>query len=328
MRDNLYFQHRYMGKEKIWLGSNIMDRKTVTSKIDKLKRENNAIILAHNYQIPDVQDIADFVGDSLDLSMRATKTDAENIIFCGVDFMAESAKVLNPDKNVIHPDIEAKCPMAAMVDAESLSWMKKDHPNAKVVSYINTTADVKAISDICCTSSNGAKVVKSLSAKDIIFVPDKNLGLYVQRSVKNKNMFLWPGICPTHHNIKKEEILGLKKKYPKAEILVHPECRPGVIDISDHAFSTNGMVNHSKESDSKEFIIGTEKDLCYRLKKENPGKTFYPLETAICPAMKKVTLEKVLNSLKTLEPKIRLPDDIMKKAKKPLQRMMDVGRGD
>ena len=305
-----------------------MDKKTLTSKIKELKNKKNTIILAHNYQIPDIQDIADFVGDSLDLAVKATNTGAENIVFCGVDFMAQSAKILNIDKNVILPDTEANCPMAAMVDVESLGWMIKDHPNAKVVSYINTTAYVKASSDICCTSSNGAKVVNSLSAKDIIFVPDRNLGLYVQRSVENKNMFLWPGICPTHHNIKKEEILGLKKKHPKAEILVHPECRPEIIDIADYAFSTNGMVNHSKKSDSKEFIIGTEKDLCYRLKKENPDKTFYPLETAICPAMKKITLEKVLNSLKTLEPKIRLPDDTMKKAKTPLQRMMEVGRGD
>jgi len=304
-----------------------MDKEIKTS-IKELKKKHNAIILAHNYQIPEVQDIADFLGDSLDLAMKAIKTNAKNIIFCGVDFMAQSAKILNPDKNVIHPDLEAKCPMAAMVDAESLGWLKKDNPRAEVVSYINTTADVKAISDICCTSSNGAKVVKSLSVKDVIFVPDKNLGLYVQRFIGDKNMILWPGICPTHHNIKKEEILELKKRHPEAEILVHPECRPEVIDIADHAFSTNGMVNHAKESDTKEFIIGTEKDLCYRLKKENPDKTFYPLKTAICPNMKKITLEKVLNSLKTLEPKIRLPDEIIKKAKKPLQRMMEVGRGD
>jgi quinolinate synthase len=305
-----------------------MDKKTLTTEINELKNKNNAIILAHNYQIPDIQDVADFLGDSLALAKQAAKLDVENIIFCGVDFMAESAKILNPDKNVIHPDIEAKCPMAAMVDVESLGWMKKDNPNAEVVTYINTTADVKAISDICCTSSNGVKVVKSLSAKDIIFVPDRNLGLYVQRTVKDKNMILWPGICPTHHKIEKDEILKLKEKHPDAEILVHPECRPEVIDIADHVFSTNGMLRHAKESDSKEFIIGTEKELCYRLKKEEPNKNFYPITTAVCPNMKKITLEKVLNSLKTLEPKIRLPDDIMKKAKKPLKRMMEVGRGD
>jgi quinolinate synthase len=306
----------------------IMDKKTIITKIKELKKKNNAIVLAHNYQIPDVQDVADFLGDSLALAKQATKIDVENIIFCGVDFMAESAKILNPDKNVIHPDIEAKCPMAAMVEVESLGWMKKDNQDAEVVAYINTTADVKAISDICCTSSNGVKVVKSLSAKDIIFVPDRNLGLYIQRTVKDKNMILWPGICPTHHKIEKADILKLKEKHPDAEILVHPECKPEVIDISDYVFSTNGMLKHAKESDSEEFIIGTEKELCYRLKKEQPDKNFYPITTAICPNMKKITLEKVLNSLKTLEPKIRLPEDIMTKAKKPLERMMEVGRGD
>jgi len=290
-----------------------MDKKTIIKAIKDLKEEHN---------------IADFAGDSLDLAIKATKTDAQNIVFCGVDFMAESAKILNPDKNVIHPDPEAKCPMAAMVDAESLNWLIEEHPKAKVVSYINTSAEVKAISDICCTSSNGVKVINSLSAKKIIFVPDKNLGLYIQRFVKDKNLILWPGICPTHHKIDKEEILQLKKKHPQAEILVHPECTPEVIDIADHALSTNGMILCAKKSDAKEFIIGTEKDLCYRLKKEIPEKTFYPLKSAICPNMKKITLEKVLNSLKTLEPKVKLPDELMEKAKKPLQRMMDVGRGD
>ncbi len=305
-----------------------MDKKDIIKKIEELRIKNNAIILAHNYQIPEVQDIADFVGDSLDLSIKATKTKSDYVIFCGVDFMAESAKILNPKKKVIHPDIKAKCPMAAMVDAESLNYLKKDHPNAKVVSYINTTSSVKAVSDICCTSANGAKVVKSLRVKDVIFVPDRNLGLYIQRSIKDKNMVLWPGICPIHHNIKKEEILELKEKHPKAEVLVHPECQPEVIDIADYVFSTNGMVDYARESDVEEFIIGTEKDLCYRLKKENPGKTFYPLKSAVCPNMKKITLEKILNSLKTLEPKVKLPDEIMKKAGLPLQRMMEVGRGD
>ena len=302
--------------------------KEIRTHIRDLKKKHNAIILAHNYQIPEVQDIADLVGDSLDLAKKATKTDAKNIIFCGVGFMAESAKILNPDKNVIIPDINAKCPMAQMVDPEKLEQLKKEHPDAEVVAYINTTAEIKALSDICCTSSNGEKVVKSLSAEKIIFVPDRNLGAYVQRFVPDKEMILWPGMCPTHHKIRKEQIMKLKNKHPNAEILVHPECRPEIIDIADHAFSTNGMVNYAKKSDAEEFIIGTEKDLCYRLKKEIPDKTFYPLKSAVCPNMKKNNLEKVLNSLETLEPKIRLSDEIMKKAKKPLQRMMDVGRGD
>jgi len=305
-----------------------MDKKIIINKINDLKKKNNAIILAHNYQTPDIQDIADFVGDSLDLSLKATKTDAKNIIFCGVDFMAESAKILNPEKTVIHPDKNAKCPMAEMVDAESLSWLIKDNPDAEVVAYINTTAEVKALVDICCTSANGVKIVKSTSSKKVIFVPDVNLGLYIQRFVPEKEMILWPGICSTHHKISKEEILTLKKEHPNAEVLVHPECRLEVIDIANKAFSTNGMVNYVKQSKAKEFIIGTEKDICYRLKKENPEKTFYPVLSAVCPNMKKITLEKVLNSLETLEPKTILPDDIMKNAKLPLQKMMDVGRGD
>ena len=305
-----------------------MDKKTINSKIKDLKNKQNAIIIAHNYQIPEVQDVADFVGDSLDLSLKATKTDAGIVIFCGVDFMAESAKILNPDKNVIIPDKDAKCPMAGMVDAESFKWLKQDHPDAEIVTYINTSAEVKALSDICCTSSNGAKVVQSRPAKDIIFVPDRNLGLFIQRSVKDKNMILWPGICPTHHDISKDEILKLKKKHTSAETLVHPECRPEIIDIADHTFSTNGMVNYALESDTKEFIIGTEKDLCYRLKKENSDKEFYSLKSAVCPNMKKITLGKVLKSLESLEPKVLLPHEIMEKAKLPLQRMMKVGRGD
>jgi len=300
----------------------------IRNEINKLKEQHNTIILVHNYQIPEVQDIADFLGDSLDLAMKATKTDAENIIFCGVDFMAESAKILNPDKNVIIPDAAAKCPMAGMADPNRLKQLMKDNPDAEVVSYINTTAEVKALSDICCTSSNGVNVVKSMSSKKVIFVPDRNLGAYVQRFILDKEMILWPGMCPTHHEIRKDQLLKIKEKHPKAEILAHPECRPEIIDIADHALSTNGMVNHAKKSDAKEFIIGTEKDMCYRLKNENPDKVFYPIKTAICPDMKKITLKKVLNSLRTLEPKIKLDDDIMEKAKIPLQKMMNIGRGD
>jgi len=303
-------------------------KRDIANRVNELKKKHNSIILVHNYQIPEVQDIADFLGDSLDLATKATKTDAENIIFCGVDFMAESAKILNPDKNVIIPDIDAVCPMANMVDPKGLNKLKEKHPDAEVVAYINTTAEIKALSDICCTSANGEKVVKSLSSKKVIFVPDKNLGAYIQRFVPDKELILWPGLCATHHRIRKDEILKIKKEHPKSEILVHPECRPEVIDIADHAFSTNGMVNYAKSSDAMEFIIGTEKELCYRLKKENPEKTFYPIKSAVCPNMKKITLEKVLNSLETLEPKIEIPNEIMEKAKIPLQRMMNAKRGD
>ncbi len=302
--------------------------KEIGKKINELKKKNNAIILAHNYQLPEIQDIADFIGDSLDLSLKASKTDSKNIVFCGVDFMAESAKILNPDKIVIHPDVEAKCPMANMVNPKDVSKLKNLHPDAEVISYINTTAEIKAMSDVCCTSANSVKIVKSSSSKKIIFIPDKNLGEYIKRYVKDKELILWPGLCPTHNNIRKEEILKLKKDHTNAQILVHPECRPKIIDLSNYAFSTNGMVKHVKESIEKEFIIGTEKELCYRLKKENPDKIFYPIKSAICPNMKKITLEKVLNSLEYLEPKIELTDEVMIKAKKPLQKMMEAGRGD
>ena len=302
--------------------------KDIKTDIKKLKKEKNALILAHNYQIPEVQDISDYLGDSLDLAKKATKMDYKNIIFCGVDFMAESAKILNPDKNVILPDSNATCPMANMVDIKKLEKLIEKHPDAKIVSYINTTAEIKTYSDICCTSSNGVKVVKSINSDKVIFLPDTNLGAYIQRLVPEKEMIIWPGMCSTHNNISKNDILDLKEKYPTAEILVHPECRLEVIDIADHAYSTNGMINHVRKSKNKKFIIGTEKDICYRLKNENPDKDFYPIKSAICPNMKKITAKKIVDSLKTLEPKINIKKQVMDKAKIPLEKMMKTGRGD
>lgn len=295
--------------------------------IQQLKQEHHAIILAHNYQLPEVQDCADIVGDSLELALQATKTDANYIVFCGVDFMAESAKILNPTKPVLFPDLTAECPMACMADPHGIRTLQQKHPNAAVVSYINTTAEVKAVSDVCCTSSNGAKVVNSIEENEIIFVPDQHLGSYVQRFT-TKTMILWPGMCPTHHKISKQELLALKRTHANAEILVHPECKAEVIDIADHTFSTNGMVNHVKASSTMEFIIGTEKELCYRLQQENPNKKIFPVHSAICPNMKKITLEKVATTLQTLKPEVKLSPDLMKKARIPLQRMMDIGRGD
>ncbi len=292
----------------------------IEDKIDRLKKEKNAIILAHNYQIPEIQDIADFIGDSLGLSIKATETNADIIIFCGVDFMAQSAKILNPEKMIILPDENATCPMAAMVDAKGLRKMKKNHPNAIVVSYVNTTAEVKAESDICCTSTNAVDIVESLKEKDVIFVPDKNLGLYVQRFV-NKKMIFWPGLCPTHYEMKASDFMELKKKHPDAKIMAHPECIPEAIDVADYVYSTGGMVRHVSASNDKEFIVGTERGLCYRLKRENPEKEFYPI-SAICPPMKRITLEKVLKSLENLEPQIRLSKEIIKKARLPLERMI------
>jgi len=298
------------------------------NKIEKLKKETNSIILSHNYQLPEIQDIADYIGDSLDLAIKATKNEADNIIFCGVSFMAESAKILNPEKNVILPDLNAKCPMAEKVDKNILKKIIIENEDAEVVSYINTTAEIKAMSDICCTSSNGINVIKSINSNKIIFIPDKNLGNYIKKNIPDKEMIIWPGICPTHNRIHKNHILNLKNQHKNAIILVHPECRKEVINISDHVLSTNGMVNYVKNSKSKDFIIGTERDLCYRLKKENPHKNFYPVHSAMCPNMKKITIDKVINSLIKNEPKINIERKIMEKARTPLEKMMNIERGD
>ena len=300
----------------------------IKNKIRKLKRETNSIILSHNYQLPEIQDISDYIGDSLDLAIKAKNNDADNIIFCGVKFMAESAKILNPDKNVILPDLEAKCPMAEKVDKNLLKIIINENQDAKIVSYINTTTEIKALSDICCTSSNGVNVIKSIKSNKIIFIPDKNLGNFIKKQIPEKKFIIWPGICPTHNRIHKNHISNLKDQHKDAIILVHPECRPDVIEISNHALSTNGMVNFVKNSKSKIFIIGTERDLCYRLKKENPDKNFYPIKSAICPNMKKITIDKVLNSLINNEPRININSILMKKARLPLERMMNIKRGD
>jgi quinolinate synthase len=296
------------------------------NRIQELKKEKHAVILGHNYQRKEVQEISDFLGDSYGLSVQASKTDAKIIVFCGVDFMAESAKILNPDKTVLHPNPKAKCPMAGMVDARSLRELKAEHPGVPVVSYVNTTAEVKAETDICCTSANAVKIVQSLPDKKVIFVPDTNLGLYVQRFVKDKELVLWPGYCPTHMNILKEELVKLKKQHPSAEILVHPECSPEVIDYADHAFSTEGIIKHVVSSSKTEFIIGTEENMIHRLRKEAPGKAYYAVPGATCPNMREITLEDVRDSLEKLQYKIEIPKDIIKKAKVPLERMIAAGR--
>jgi len=291
-----------------------------------LKKEKNAIILGHNYQRKEVQEISDFLGDSYGLSVQASKTTAKVIVFCGVDFMAESAKILNPEKTVLHPNLNAKCPMAAMVDVKSLKELKAEHPGAPVVSYVNTSADVKAESDICCTSANAVKIVQSLPDKKIIFVPDTNLGLYVQRFVKDKEIVFWPGYCPTHVNIKVEDLRKLKQQHPNAEILVHPECTPDVIDFADFASSTEGIIKHVVSSAKNEFVVGTEANMLHRLRKEAPGKTFYEVPNATCPNMREITLEDVRDSLVKMRYKIELPPDIIKRAKVPLERMIAAGR--
>jgi len=294
--------------------------------VGQLKKEKAAIILGHNYQRKEVQEVSDFLGDSYGLSVQASKTAANVIVFCGVDFMAESAKILNPEKTVLHPNLRARCPMAAMVDAKSLRELKAEHPGAPVVSYVNTSAEVKAESDICCTSANAVKIVKSLPDKKIIFVPDTNLGLYVQRFVKDKEIIFWPGYCPTHVNISKKNLESLKGQHPDAEILVHPECTPDVIDIADYAFSTEGILRHVQGSPKKEFIIGTEENMIHRLRKEAPGKVFYSVPNATCPNMREISLEDVRDSLVKMQFRIELPEEIIRRARIPLERMIQAGR--
>ncbi len=292
-------------------------------KIEELKKKRNAIILAHNYQRPEVQDIADFVGDSLGLAIEASKTDADVIVFCGVDFMAQSAKIVNPDKVVLFPEPGAKCPMAAMIDAESLQKLK-EKKKMGVVAYVNTTAEVKAVSDICCTSANAVKVVESMP-DGVIFVPDENLGNYVKRFV-DKEMFIWPGFCPTHQAISAEDIMKEKKKHPDAVVMAHPECIGEVIDMADKVASTEGMVKYARNSDAEEFIVATEQGLCYRLSREMPDKKFYCIGHAVCPTMKRITLDSIIRSLETMSPEIVLDEETIRKARAPLMKMIEAGR--
>jgi quinolinate synthase len=309
--------------------ASIMGRSmSLVAQVKKLKAQRNAVILAHNYQVPEVQDIADFVGDSLGLSMQATRTEADVIVFCGVDFMAESAKVLNPSKTVLLPKLDAQCPMAAMLDVEGLLELKQRHPGAEVVGYVNSSAATKAEMDVCCTSSNAVKVVSSLWADKVIFVPDENLGKWVQRSVMDKEMILWPGFCPTHNSVTPAQVLKEKELHPQAKVLAHPECRPEVLDIADAVKSTEGMIKFVKESPYKEFIIVTERELLHRLKKETQGKRFFSIPGMVCPNMKRIDLASVLSSLEGLKHEITLPEDVMRRARVPLERMMAIGRGD
>jgi quinolinate synthase len=300
------------------------DEKLV-SDILKLKEERKAIILAHNYQIGEVQDIADFVGDSLGLSQQAAATDAEVIVFCGVHFMAETAKILSPDKTVLMPDLNAGCAMANMITPRQLKEMKKKHPGAVVVCYVNCTAEIKALSDYCCTSANAVKVVKSIPPdKEIVFVPDKYLGDYAAKQA-NRKLILWEGYCPTHRRILAEDILRMKAQYPKAEVLVHPECTPDVIAMADKVLSTSGISRRATESDSEEFIIGTEIGMLHRLKKENPEKRFYAASSlADCSNMKLNNLEKILWSLQDMIYPVEVPPDIAKAAKRSIDRMLEI----
>ncbi len=295
----------------------------ITDRIIELKQKKNAVILAHNYQIGEVQDIADFVGDSLQLSMEASKVKNSIIVFCGVHFMAETAKILNPGKMVLLPDKNAGCPMADMLTAKQLKELKQAHPGAVVICYVNSTAEVKALSDICCTSSNAVRVAESVPiGKEIIFVPDKYLGSYVQ-SRTGRKMILWNGYCPTHIRINARNIIALKKKHLDAEVIVHPENTPEVIELADRVESTGGILKYIKGSSKKSFIIGTEIGIIHRLKKENPARQLIPaFDNAICPDMKLTTLEKILRALEEEQIKIMVPEDIASKAISAIDRMI------
>ncbi len=297
----------------------------LVEKILSLKTEREAVILAHNYQRGEIQDIADFVGDSLELSQNAARTDAEVIVFCGVHFMAETASILCPDKIVLLPDIHAGCPMANMITAESLKERKRELSGASVVCYINSTADVKAESDICCTSANAVKVINSLDGQEILFVPDQYLGHYVSTKT-DKRITLWPGFCPTHMRIYPEHITELKQRYPQAKVVVHPECRAEVIALADEVLSTGGICRYARRDDVSEMIVGTEIGIIHRLKKENPGKKFIPAsEQAICPNMRLITLEKVLWALEDMAPEVKVPEEIRRKAKAAVDKMLQIG---
>lgn len=287
----------------------------LVEQINKFKNQNNALILVHNYQLPEVQDIADYLGDSLDLSTKAKNAENKIIIFCGVHFMAETAYILSPHKTVILPDLSSGCPLANMITKQDIINLKKKYPGVPIVGYINTTAEVKSEIDYCCTSANAVEIVSKLPSDTVIFVPDKYLGSYVQRMTK-KNIILWNGYCPTHLKILKEDIVKLKEKYPQAKVVVHPECNLEVQTIADKIAGTSGMIKYVSENPGIDiFIIGTEVGMCYRLKKLFPDKEFIPAsKLAVCPNMKKNTLDKVLQSLQTLQPKVVVDEEIRKKA--------------
>ena len=303
----------------------IKEDKQLVVKIKQLKKKRNAIILVHNYQLPEVQDIADFRGDSLELSRIAAKTEAAVIVFCGVYFMAETASILSPEKKVIMPDVSAGCPMADMMNADDLRKLKKQHPKAVAVGYVNTSAAVKAELDYCCTSANAVAVVNALKQKkEIIFVPDKYLADYVSKQTGRK-LISWHGFCPTHVKILPEDLIREKKFHPQAKVMVHPECLAGVAVLADVVLSTSQMAKYVKEDPADEFIIGTESGLIYRLKQDNPDKEFYlASERAVCPNMKRTTQEKVLWALEELKEEVKVSEEIRKKARLAIERMLAI----
>lgn len=304
-----------------------MDKQMMIDNINRMKKEQNAVIVAHSYQVDEVQEIADVVGDSFALSQFCASSTSDVIVFCGVHFMAESAKILSPEKTVLLPEINAGCPMADMVTADGLREMKKKHPQAAVVCYINSSAEVKAECDVCCTSSNALKVVKSIDSKDIIFVPDQNLGSYVAKMVPEKNIILWEGYCITHHKIKPDEALKAKELHQDALLLVHPECRPDIAELADFVGSTKQIIDYAKQSKHDKFIIGTEMGVLYQLKKDSPNKTFYLMSPGlICPNMKKTSLQSVHDALAYKRYEINLSEDVIRRSAHCLNKMLEVAK--
>jgi len=294
----------------------------IASRIEQLKKERNAVIIAHNYQIDEVQDVADFLGDSLQLSQEAAKLEEEVIVFCGVHFMAETAAILSPDKTILMPDINAGCPMADMITASELRDWKKQYPGRKVVCYVNTSAEVKAECDICCTSSNAVQVVEAVEGDEILFAPDKNLAAYVARFTKKK-IIPWDGYCYVHNNITLRHVREKKEQFPEAELWVHPECRPEVIDIADKVLSTGKMIKEARITTKADILIGTEAGIIYRMNKENPDKNFHPVKDfAHCSNMKKINLSKVLASLEDMKYKVDVPQNISQRAKGAIEKMV------
>ncbi len=290
--------------------------------IDRLKKEKNAVILAHVYQDGPIQDIADHVGDSLGLSKRAVEAEAEVIVFCGVTFMAETAHILNPEKTVLLPRLDAGCGLAEMASVEKLNAQKETYPDAAVVSYVNSSAEIKALSDICCTSANAIEIINSLKQDTILFLPDRNLGSYIAEQTE-KNIILWDGYCYVHQNITPEQVTRLKKQYPNAEFICHPECPKNVRDLATFIGGTGHMAQHVKTTDQDEFIVGTEDNFCYRLEKDNPDKTFHPLNTQ-CTGMRKISLQELKDSLEKEQHVISISEHIRQKAYKALENMMNL----
>jgi quinolinate synthase len=292
-------------------------------KITDLRRKHQAVILAHNYVDGEVQDIADFVGDSLELSIKARDLQAPVIVFCGVSFMAETAKVLSPGSIVLHPVPQAGCPMADMADAAEVEAYRKAHPDTVIVAYVNTTAATKAHVDICCTSANAEKILNSIPAdKEVMFLPDQNLAANVSANLGRK-VHLWPGYCPTHNRVQPETISRLRAEHPDALLLVHPECTPAVVALADQALSTGGMLRFVRQSDHRRFLIGTEHGIIHRMRKENPEKEFIPVAPLIhCPNMKKITVESIADALEYLSPRVELSPELIERARLPIERML------